>query len=119
VLLLCALASDGMAGLVQFGDPVTPSDSQHAAVGRGNARSHPEKPRSVSRDTAPLFAGGANSQVLNRGKAEHRVGLSAIESHPDSLLAYLEAHNECYWIEYPRQCSANAPEPQPVSIKTG
>ena len=60
-----------------------------------------------------------NPQVLDGGEADHQVWLSASESQSDSLVAYLEAHNECYWIEYPRQCSANAREPLPVSIKTG
>ena len=60
-----------------------------------------------------------NPQVLDGGKAAQRVWLSAIESQPNLLVAYLEAHDECYWIEYPRQCSAETREPLPVSIKTG
>ncbi len=60
-----------------------------------------------------------NPQVLDGGKAAHRVWLSAIELQPELLVAYLEAHDECYWIEYPRQCIANAGKPLPVAIKTG
>ncbi len=43
LLLLCALASDAMAGLVQVGDPVTLSDSQRAAIERVACANSPGK----------------------------------------------------------------------------
>jgi hypothetical protein len=60
-----------------------------------------------------------NPQVLNGFMAEHFVWVSAIELKPESLTVYLEAHDECYWIDYPRQCKVDAPNPLPVSISTG
>jgi hypothetical protein len=61
-----------------------------------------------------------NPQVLDGGKAERVPVLSrkAIAGK-DSFQVYLEAHNECYWLHYPRQCKVDAPEPLPVTIASG
>jgi hypothetical protein len=79
----------------------------------------------VSLDDAVVSVGcltialSQNPQVLNGFMAERIPSISAVPSKPESHSAYVEAHNECYWIQYPRHCNANAREPIPVSIDFG
>jgi hypothetical protein len=61
-----------------------------------------------------------NPQILNGPKRGRVSALYAGEpqrSRP--FVAYVETANECFWLEYPRQCRAGGAEPVQVTVTTG
>ncbi len=61
-----------------------------------------------------------NPQILNGANRGNVGALYAGDTENGRpFVAYVEARNECFWLEYPRQCRADGKEPVPVKVRSG